>query len=359
MRIALVSDCYLPRLGGIELQVHDLAVHLIRAGHQVTVFTTAEGPVAGGDVPVVRLPAVAGVPLRSAVDRLRAALRHFDVVHCHSSLVSPLAWCAARLADSPLLTLHSLPSSSTPWPVARIDRYVGDAQWTAVSEVVARDLERLLPRRQVGVLHNGVDPALWRQARRTDHPLTLVSTMRLARRKRPMAVLSILQQIRASVPAAIALRAIVVGDGPQAGAVARAVQRRGLGDWVDLPGRLTRFEIQQLYASADVYLAPAELESFGVAALEARCAGLPVIAMASGGVGEFVRPDIEGYLVRTDSEMAAAAAALLCDGATLSRIQAFNRHTEPGMSWKHVLAQHLTAYSTQHALSQQYLASRS
>ena len=86
-------------------------------------------------------------------------------------------------------------------------------------------------------------------------------------------------------------------DAP-AGAVARAVQPRGLGDWVDLPGRLTRFEIQQLYASADVYLAPAELESFGVAALEARCAGLPVIAMASGGVGEFVRPDIEGYLVR-------------------------------------------------------------
>ena len=74
MRIALVSDCYLPRLGGIELQVHDLAGQLIRAGHQVTVFTVTDGPPAAGDVPVVRLPALGGVPLPAATDRLRRAL---------------------------------------------------------------------------------------------------------------------------------------------------------------------------------------------------------------------------------------------------------------------------------------------
>jgi glycosyltransferase involved in cell wall biosynthesis len=357
MRIALVSDCYLPRLGGIELQVHDLAVHLIRAGHDVTVFTITDGPSSAGDVPVVRLPARAGVPLPAAVDRLRSALPSFDIVHCHSSLVSPLAWRAARLAGSPLLTMHSLPGSSTPWPAAGIARYVGNVQWTAVSEAVADVLRRLLPDRSIGVLHNGVDPALWRQSRRTDHPLTIVSTMRLARRKRPMALLRILEQVRAAVPSDVRLRAVVVGDGPQTGAVAAAARRRGLSTWVDLPGRLSRFEIRQLYASADVYVAPAELESFGVAALEARCAGLPVVAMASGGVGEFVRPGLEGYLVNSDSEMATTVAALLTDGEKLSRIQEFNQCTEPAMTWTQVITQHLAAYAAQDALSRQYLAS--
>ena len=104
MRIALVSDCYLPRLGGIELQVHDLAGQLIRAGHPVTVFTVTDGPPAAGDVPVVRLPALGGVPLPAATDRLRRALDKFDVVHAHTSLVSPLAWRAARLAPAAVIT---------------------------------------------------------------------------------------------------------------------------------------------------------------------------------------------------------------------------------------------------------------
>ena len=357
MRIALVSDVYLPRLGGIELQVHDLAAQLIRAGNDVTVFTITDGPSAVGDVPVVRLPALGGVPLPTAVDRLRRELPRFDVVHCHSSLLSPLAWRAARLADCALVTLHSLPSPSTPWPVERIDRYVGNAQWTAVSEAVATVLRRLLPGRSVGVLHNGVDPAMWRQLRRTEHPLTVVSTMRLARRKRPMALVRTLEQIRALVPSDIQVRAVIVGSGPQASAVAGATRRRGLGDWVDLPGRLTRFEIQQLYATADVYLAPAELESFGVAALEARCAGLPVVAMSSGGVGEFIRSGVEGYLVDSDAEMAKTVAALLTDDALLARIQEFNQQTDPVMTWQHVVARHLTAYRTQVALSAPSLAS--
>ncbi|MEU4191817.1 glycosyltransferase family 4 protein [Kribbella sp. NPDC026611] len=342
MRIALVSDCYLPRLGGIELQVHDLAVQLVGAGHDVTVFTTTDGSSAAG---VVRLPAVAGVPL--TVERLRAELPRYDVVHCHTSLFSPLGWQAARLVDGAILTLHSLPSSSTPWPVGRIDRYVGSVRWTAVSSVVADVLRRLLPRRQVDVLHNGVDPAMWSRPRRPDHPLTIVSTMRLARRKRPAALLGTLRQIRELVPPAVELRAVVVGSGPRTRAMAAEVSR-GL-DWVELPGRLTRFEIRELYAEADVYLAPAELESFGVAALEARCAGLPVVAMASGGVGEFIRPGIEGYLVNGDREMATTVAALLADPATMSRLQRHNRTTEPEMTWERVVRQHLAMYRTQYA----------
>lgn len=355
MRIALVSDVYLPRLGGIELQVHDLAVQLIRAGHHVTVFTIDQGPTA--DVPVVRLPAMAGVPLPSAIDRLRGELSSFDIVHAHSSIVSPLAWRAARLARAAVVTMHSLPAPTTPWPLAQLDRYVGDVGWTAVSGAVAAWMRRSLPGRAVGVLHNGVDPTAWRADRRGPHPLTIVSTMRLARRKRPIALLDTLAMIRSLVPPEIELRGVIAGSGPRERAL--DVRRHELAPWVELPGRLTRSELRQVYASADVYLAPAELESFGVAALEARCAGLPVVAMSTGGVGEFVRNGVEGFLVDTDAEMARITAALLTNPAVLRRLQLHNQHTVPAMTWERVVEQHVSAYTAQLVLRKGSLASAS
>ncbi|GAA1563168.1 MULTISPECIES: glycosyltransferase family 4 protein [Kribbella] len=355
MRIALVSDVYLPRLGGIELQVHDLAVHLIRAGHEVTVYTLQEGQGAG--VPVVRLPSMAGVPLPVSVDRLRSELPSFDIVHAHSSIVSPLAWRAARLARSAIVTVHSLPGPTMPWPLAQLDRYMGKVGWTAVSAAVAHVIRRALPGRTVDVLHNGVDPSAWRPARRGPHPLTIVSTMRLARRKRPLALLDTLAAIRELVPSTVPLRGVIAGAGPRERAL--DARRRDFAPWVELPGRLTRYELRQLYASADVYLAPAELESFGVAALEARCAGLPVVAMSTGGVGEFVRNGIEGYLVDTDSEMARTTAALLTSPAVLHRLQQYNRHTLPSMTWERVIAQHVAAYQAQLVLREGSLASAS
>ena len=368
MRIALVSDCYLPRLGGIELQVHDLAVQLERAGHAVTVFTTAEASATTGDLHVVRLPAPLGLPLPIAPERLRDSLSRYDVVHAHTSLFSPLAWAATRIAAGngvpTMITMHSLPAAGgvlVPRTLAWLDRGFGPhVRWSAVSEAVAASLRPALPGRPVDVLHNGVDPELWRRPRRPDDVLTLVSTMRLTRRKRPAALLRILREIRAEVSAEVPLQAVVIGAGPQAAAMARTVRRTGMADWVELPGRLTRSEIQQLYAAADVYLAPAELESFGVAALEARCAGLAVVAMTSGGVGEFVRPGIEGFLVDNDRAMARTTAQLLTTRSLLRRIQDHNRLTDPVMTWDAVVDQHLRAYRairTQPALSAGLLAS--
>jgi glycosyltransferase involved in cell wall biosynthesis len=369
MRIALVSDCYLPRLGGIELHVHDLAAQLRQAGHSVAVFTItgSAGPDQG---PVLRLPAAAGIPLPEAINALRRSLRSgmYDIVHAHTSFFSPLAWSAARIGAAAgvptILTLHSLPSAGgvlVPHLLATLDARLGPrVLWTAVSEVVAESLRQALPGRQVEILHNGIDPAPWRQPRHGGGALTLVSTMRLVRRKRPFALLRILQDVRSHLPAEVSLRAVIVGNGPKAPALTRAVERSGMTDWVELPGRMRREEIQRLYANADVFLAPARLESFGVAALEARCAGLAVVAMGSGGVGEFVRPGLEGFLVDSDEEMAQVTAGLLMDPVRLHRMQAHNRRTASGMAWPNVIGRHLLLYrqlAPQPALSTPSLAS--
>jgi glycosyltransferase involved in cell wall biosynthesis len=318
---------------------------------------------------VVRL---AGLPRPSTTNALRRSLASgmYDIVHVHTSLFSPLAWSAARIASAAgvpvVITMHSLPAAGgvlVPRMLARLDRGLGArVQWTAVSEVAADSLRQALPDRTVRVVHNGIDPEPWRRPQRSDHPLTVVSTMRLNQRKRPFALLRTLQQIRLLLPAEVPLRAVIVGSGPRAAGLARTVRHSGMAGWVELPGRLTRSEIQQLYAAADVYLAPAELESFGVAALEALCAGLAVVAMASGGVGEFVRHGVEGFLVDSDDAMARVTADLLADPAWLRQLQEHNRTTDPGMTWDAVVARHLQVYGgllPQPALSADSLRSAS
>lgn len=341
MRIAHVTDCYLPRTGGIELQVHDLAAHQRAAGHHVEVLTSTEGV----DEPGVR---------RLSRRALPAALREFDAVHAHSSLVSPFAWTGAATGSDlglpTVVTMHSVPP---PGPVLWAAGLAAgwrrwDVQWAAVSEVAARPLRTMLPGREVRVLHNGIDTEVWTLPPRLERveELTVVSVMRLAQRKRAVPLVKILERVRAQVPAHVRVRAVVVGDGPQRGAVERALARRGMDGWVHLAGRLDREQIRALYLQADVYLAPATLESFGLAALEARCAGLPVVAMRCGGVVEFVQEGVDGFLVGDDAEMAAVTARLLRTPAELEAVRAHNTATAPSMTWDRVVAASLAAYGS-------------
>jgi glycosyltransferase involved in cell wall biosynthesis len=365
MRIAHVSDCYLPRLGGIEVQVHDLAQQQLAAGHDVRILTSTPAPprvsrpqslVLGRDSPPVqRFPAgLSGLPSPGARAGLRQALSRggFDVLHLHSSVLSPFAWAGARTAAElglpAVLTMHSvLPPGRvlglsdalgrwSDWPVV----------WSAVSDVAAAPLRQVLGETAVHVLANGIDPQAWHTSapRRPGAELTVVSVMRLSRRKRPVALLRILAGLRELLPADVPLRAVLIGDGPQRAGLQRRLHSSGMDAWVTLTGRLSRDRIRPLLADADLYLAPAERESFGIAALEARCAGLPVVAMARGGVGEFIRDGVEGFLVGSDGEMARVSAELL--GSDRLRVmQEHNRTSDPRMTWPQVVSASLDLYA--------------
>ncbi len=366
MRIAHISDCYLPRLGGIEMQVHDLAVHQRAAGHQVTVITatprarhdrTAFETV--DDVPVRRitvdLPFELPIHPRTAREIRRVlAEESFDAVHVHAGLVSPFAYAAAPVVvDSGLpmvLTVHSLWGYLTP-AFRMLDCWRHWSRWpavlTAVSDVAAAPIRRVAgPDVDVEVLPNGIDATAWRldPLPRDPDDVHLVAVMRLAPRKRPLPLLRALREIRRLVPARIRLTATVVGEGPQRRAMQRYLGRHDLDHWVDLPGRFTRDQIRDLYRRADVFIAPANLESFGIAALEARCAGLPVVAMANTGIREFVGHGIEGLLASSDADLAAAVARLARSAPLRGAIAEHNRTVLPSVTWDDVLARSEAVY---------------
>jgi glycosyltransferase involved in cell wall biosynthesis len=371
VRVAHVSDAYLPRLGGIEAQVHGLALHQRALGIDAEVVTAT--PKARHDRTTHEL--VDGVPVhRITVDLPyelpvhphpgREVLRvveagRFDAVHLHFGVIAPFVQGAAPSlvrAHVPLVaTVHSL------WgPAVRLfraaDRVWGWSRWpvvfTAVSGVAAEPIRSVLGgRAEVGVLPNGIAPEFWLAPARPPDPagplpghdgrgdageVLLVSAMRLAPRKRPLPLLEILRVVRDRVPPSAPLRAVIAGEGPQRAAMERHLRRHDLS-WVELPGRLTPAVLRDLYHRADLYLSPGVLEAFGIAALEARTAGLPVLARAGTGVSEFVAAGVEGVVAPSDAALAAATVRLVRDPVERASMAAACRARPPAVTWPDVV----------------------
>jgi glycosyltransferase involved in cell wall biosynthesis len=362
VKVALLTDCYLPRLGGIEVQTHDLAAQLAARGHEVEVFTATPG--ARGErhgvievvdgIPVhrmaVRLPWELPVnPLAPPEVRRRLRSGGFDVAHVHMGVVSPFATDLARVAlglDLPTaITWHCLMERSRP-----VFRALGHARrWgrqgaalSAVSGVAAASVQSVVGEgSEVRVLPNGIDVGTWAPGsaplRDPGAPVEVVASMRLAARKRPTAVLEVAEAARRLLPAERAVRLTLFGEGPERGRLERYVAAHQMGDWVDLPGRVTRDELRESYWRSDVYLTPARLEAFGIAALEARTAGLPVVARADTGVADFVTDGENGVLGADDQAMVRGLVDLVADDAVRQRIADHNRTVAPAQAWPAVV----------------------
>ena len=360
----MLSDCYLPRLGGIEVQVHDLAARLTGRGHEVVVFTATPGSHGerGGFVDQVddvvvhrlalRLPFELPVnPFAPRLLRDRLASGGFDVVHVHMGVLSPFALDCTRVA-----TDMGLPVAMT-WhcmlgPFEPVFRAAGSVRrWasrgvalSAVSTVAAAPLRRVVGSAGiVNVLSNGIDVDRWAtpteqaSVREPGDGIRVVSAMRLAARKRPLPLLRIMARVRELVPAETGIRLEIFGDGPDRSRLERFVAAHGMGGWVRLPGRVTREELRARYAASDLFVAPAPLESFGIAALEARTVGLPVVGRRGSGVQEFVTDGLNGYLATDDQAMARSLARLVADDGLRGSMTAYNRDTPPEQSWGRIL----------------------
>lgn len=346
-----MSDCYLPRLGGIEVQVADLVGKQREAGHEVEVATATRGePLAGVRRVVARMPFDLPVHPRgvSRLTRLMTSSRP-EVVHVHMGAVSPFAWqgvrAAVRVGLPVVVTVHSMWDPLTRL-LYRLLRLVFEwHRWglvaTTVSNAAAAPIRSVAGRGvPVHVVSNGLDLSGWRAqpSEDRDGEVHIVAVGRLAPRKQPVRLLRLLREARSRVPSSVRLRATVIGDGPARASMERYLARHGMSSWVSLPGRYSREQIAKTLSSADLFIAPAPRESFGIAALEARAAGLPVVARAQSGVADFVRHGKEGLLGRSFEDLVKAVSRLAGDPSLRASIAAHNRAVDPvAGSWPIVL----------------------
>lgn len=368
MRIAHVTDFYLPRLGGIEMHVSDLAERQRLRGHDVHVVTSSPAgavpPDPTGAVRVHRVTdgfrrphALHPFAVRDGITDL-LALRP-DVVHAHLGVASPLAFFLARAAARhgipTVVTVHSMWAGVRPI-MKTMDALGGWSDlpitWTAVSRAAAAPVAAILPATTtIHVLANGIDQDEWRlPAAPPPGPggeVVLAAVMRLARRKRPLALLRLVRDAQLELDRLgdpTRLRLVVAGDGPRRAAMQSWVHRHGMADAVELLGRVDRATVHDVLGRSHAFLAPADLESFGIAALEARCAGLPVVAKSHGGVREFVHDGREGLLCDSDADMAAAIVRLVREPGLRARLAEHNRVETCAVAWGPLLDATHAAY---------------
>lgn len=291
-------------------------VELLRRAHEVDVLHLhPHGAVGPTDAaPGVRRLAMSTsnpLDILRAARALGAGLGRYDLVHTMSpSALLPFAPLRVRIPWVHTEHWSALLDTSTIGPAARVG--LGAALRVmrrpdvvvAVSTALAEHLAARLGR-SVQVIPNAVDaPARLAPRAAPGGPLRLVAVGGLIPRKGPeIAVESIAELRRRGHDA----RLTWVGEGPSRPEVEALAARLGLVDAVALPGGLPPEGVLDALASADLFLLPTSVETFGVSIAEALLSGRPVVVGANGGQRDFVtEPD--GILVAERTGLAYADA---------------------------------------------------
>lgn len=356
MRIALVSDTYLPQVNGVTTVVQRIVQTLRAAGHSVALVAPrySHGSVGDGGgndelrVPSLPFPPYPSIRLSSPFHRHVAHfLDRFAPDLIHAATEGPLGVQARRYAldhDLPLVT-----SYHTDFPQYARDYGMGflaplvwrwlihfhrPARLVHTPGIAVRDeLVRRGLRNSV-VWGRGVDTQLFRPDRRdpgwrrwlagADDAVIILHVGRLAPEKNLRVLVDAWNRARRCLGPRATF--VVAGEGPEANTVAAHAP------FARQVGFLDRESLAALYASADLCVLPSRTETCGLVALEAMASGLPVIAANAGGLRESVRHNENGILVHPSDArgFSHAIVSLALDGERRRTLARAARETAEG-----------------------------
>lgn len=346
MKIGIV--CY-PTFGGSGVVATELGQALAQKGHQVH-FITYSPPVrldflsgnlfyhevSVSDYPLFDYPPYELVLSSKLVDVVK--YEKLDLLHVHYAIPhASAAYMAKQILASQgikipyITTLHGTditlvgkdPSFE---PVITFAINQSDAV-TAVSESLKNDTYINFPnvKKDIQVIPNFIclddytaEPGICQKkmyAPKGEKIMIHISNFRKV--KRVEDVVRIFEKVRKEIPAKL----ILVGDGPERGNIEKLCRDLGVCDDVRHLGKIVNPE--QILKISDLFLLPSETESFGLAALEAMAAKVPVISSNSGGLPEVNENGFSGYLsnVGDVEDMAKNAISILKDEQTLSQFK--------------------------------------
>ncbi len=322
MRVAIVTESFLPSVNGVARSVQRVVDHLEATGHQALVVTPGRGPERYSRTPVVRLRSVplpmcrdfpVGVPTRELAD----VLSRFDadVVHLASPIVvGAHAARVARSLDLPTVAIFQTDvagfatqyrlGGAAPAIWRWLRRLHDDVDRTlAPSRATVADLRR----HGFADVHRwarGVDVVQFDPARRTRPPTERVASARVGYIGRLAAEKRVERLAHAAGLPGTHLQ--VVGDGSHRRRLERALPG------AEFTGRLDGDRLGRAFADLDVFVHTGAHETFCQALQEALAAGVPAVAPAAGGPLDLVQHGVNGLLWRPDrpQDIGACVAAL-------------------------------------------------
>ncbi|MBI5139989.1 MAG: glycosyltransferase [Candidatus Vogelbacteria bacterium] len=335
MRIGIFSDTFPPQVNGVANTALTSAITLGNLGHEVFVYTVAGsllrrqgGELNGdGDYPftIIRLPSVPAMvyhdqriplPLGLAINHARRV--RLDIIHAHTPF--SIGWeavLAAKLFNIPIVGTHHTFYDKYLKHVKLDYAWARSFSWNYVnfyynccdavvspSKSLAQELKNYGLKRPMEIIVNAIDTELFKPAGDDIAKERLKSS--LGFRKKTLVYMGrvsyekkIDQVVRAF---AMALKSepfiglVIVGDGPEKGAIELLVKDLGIGKNVSFVGFKRGGELVEVLQASDVFVTASDSENMPLSVLEAMSAGLPVIGARALGIPEIVKEGVNGLL---------------------------------------------------------------
>jgi L-malate glycosyltransferase len=245
-----------------------------------------------------------------------------DLLHVHYAIPHSVSAHLARSMAAPrrlpfITTLHGtditlVGSNRSFLPITRFSIEQSDGVSAISTYLLNQTLKEFDIKRPIEVIPNFVncdlytrtpDPALRAQWAPNNEPILMhLSNFRPV--KRISDAVEIFALVRAKMPAKL----VLIGDGPDRGAAEYLVRKKKLQKEVFFLGK--QDQVYKFLSCADLFLLPSQLESFGLAALEAMACEVPVIATNVGGIPEVIEHNVDGFLVEPGDVKTAAIYAI-------------------------------------------------
>ena len=334
MRIGIT--CY-PTHGGSGVVATELGKHLAENGHEVA-FISWSAPLRLAEIParvsfheveVLDYPLLKNFPhtltLASKMASV-ALMKKLQILHVHYAIpFAPAALLAKQIVPElglkVVTTLHgtdvTLVGKAPSFELVTKFAIEQSDAVTTVSQYLREETYRVFHvGKEIDVVHNFVDPKRYEPpVPQCIPPLDCPGQFTLMHISnfRPLKRVGDVVKIFARVAEKLEARLIMVGDGPQSCVALQTALDLKVADRIQFIGVVD--EIEPVVKTADLLLLPSETESFGLVALEAMAAGVPVIATNVGGLPEVVEDGKTGFLdpVGDVDAMANHAIALLSD----------------------------------------------
>ncbi len=361
MRVAIVTESFLPQVNGVTNSVLRVVEHLRERAHDVLIIAPGPGPDSYRGAPVVRIPALdvpgvnslpIGLPTRTVLNALAAFGP--DVVH----LASPFVVGARGLAAARRLRVPAIAVYQT--DIAGFAQAYGfgiaaRAAWRWVRRLHSRADRTLAPSSDsVEQLELHGVPRVHRWARGVDierfSPDHVDAELRAELAPNGELLVGFVGRLApekevdrlAALAGVPGIRVVVVGDGPELENL-----REQLPGAAFL-GAKYGDDLSKAYASFDVFVHTGPHETFCQAVQEAMASGLPVLAPAAGGPKDLVLPGRTGYLLPADREGFGPALVekvdALRDAALRARLGEKARKVVLGRTWPAVCHELLGHY---------------
>ena len=312
--------CY-PTHGGSGVVATELGMELAKRGHEVHFISYAlpfrlkqfQDNVVFHEVQMLSYPLFQYPPYTLALAAKLAEVAdeyQLDMLHAHYAVPHAVcAYLARQVAKSSKLkivtTLHGtditlVGSDPSFHKLTRFGIEQSDGVTAVSSFLREKTLEVFDLERPIEVIPNFVDTVRFaprpeggcskdRFTKKGERLLLHISNFRPS--KCVPDVVRVFAAVRREVPS----RLLLVGDGPERVPSREVADELGVTKWIRWLGQLDA--VEEVIGCADLFILPSRNESFGLAALEAMSAGVPVIATAAEGLPELVRNGETGYLL--------------------------------------------------------------